>query len=80
MLKNSIFYNKIQEKEHQKQKKSNKTKCNVEMNDRKLRYEAKMEGKLISQAAKQFNIHLHSQNLFKEGSGYLGKFLSLKNR
>lgn len=39
----------------------------------KLRMERNMERKLISQAAKNFNIHLHTKNLRKENQEYLDK-------
>jgi hypothetical protein len=46
----------------------------VEIIDRaKLRMERNMERKLISQAAKNFNIHLHTKNLRKENQEYLDK-------
>lgn len=41
-----------------------------------LRMERKMEIKLVSQAAQNFNIHLHFRNLKKENQEYLDKLSS----
>lgn len=43
----------------------------------KERFERRVEGKLISQATKNFNIYIHAQNLFKENSEYLSKCIGL---
>lgn len=42
----------------------------------RMRMEKKMERKLVSQAAKNFNIHLHARNLKKENQMYLDKLNS----
>ena len=47
----------------------------------RLRMEKKMEIKLVSQAAQNFNIHLHFKNLIKENHEYLDKLSSqIKNK
>ncbi|CAI2362427.1 unnamed protein product [Moneuplotes crassus] len=73
MLKESPFYPKIKDKVSFSPRQRKKSKKYDEMEERRMRYESKMEGKLISQAAKKFNIHLHSQNLLKENGLYLNK-------
>lgn len=42
----------------------------------RLRMERKMEIKLVSQAAQNFNIHLHFRNLQRENPEYLSKLSS----
>lgn len=46
----------------------------------RMRQKRKAELRLISQAAKAFNIHLHSQNLFKESKEYITNLNNAVNR
>ena len=77
---NSTFSKFLAEQEQLKTDKElkeikNKKKFEIQV---KARYERRAEEKLISQAAKKFNLHLHSQNLFKENREYISKsFLTL---
>lgn len=72
---NSTYFKSLAEQEQQRiqreiedRKDKNKSEMHV-----KARYERRAEEKLISQAAKKFNLHLHSQNLFKENKEYISK-------
>ena len=73
---NSTYFKILAEQERLRLEnfaKENKRKMKIEAQV-KARYERRAEEKLISQAAKKFNLYLHSQNLFKENKDYISKF------
>ena len=84
MLRNNhnSIYSKMPQAAEPKPEESKKLKnkdSNYEVSKR-MRQEQKAELKLISQAAKTFNIHLHSQNLFKDNEEYLRKLNQKVNK